>query len=83
MEEIDTIHAYGQEEDYEDNTFHQYLIRSGNEAYKQLQAKRAAFAAGYRHPLDETNLIRRFIAADTTEFPDWDKYCQIKSFLEE
>ena len=55
----------------------------GIEAYNQLQAKRAAFAAGYRHPLDETNLIRRFIAADTTEFPDWDKYCQIKSFLEE
>ena len=81
--ERELYHVDEREEDYEDNTFHQYLIRSGNEAYKQLQAKRAAFAAGYRHPLDETNLIRRFIAADTTEFPDWDKYCQIKSFLEE
>ena len=81
--EMEFYHVNEREEDHEDDKFYQYLIRCGKEEYNQLQAKRAAFAAGYRHPLDETNLIRRFIAADTTEFPDWDKYCQIKSFLEE
>ena len=80
--EMESFGVLENENDYDDE-YDKGCIVTGKRRYNQLQAKRAAFAAGYRHPLDETNLIRRFIAADTTKFPDWDKYCQIKSFLEE